>query len=194
MSSTVWPILKREYFSRVKTKAFWVSTALVPIFIFAMTIVPSLLAARSKASNEPVRILDALGDFAPVAREVLADSKRGADQPPIEIHEVVGRSSAELRRENNDLAAAGDDPGLLPDRPGGRLRRQGHLLGPQRRVDRRGLAEQQPHEPDDPHLPAQEARSGRSGDHARRHSDRLRHAPRHERSEEGNERHRRVPS
>lgn len=107
MSSTVWPILKREYFSRVKTKAFWVSTALVPIFIFAMTIVPSLLAARSKASNEPVRILDAIGDFAPVAREVLADSKRGADQPPIEIHEVVGRSSAELRRENNDLAAAG---------------------------------------------------------------------------------------
>ncbi|HSN68634.1 MAG TPA: hypothetical protein VLV48_05280, partial [Thermoanaerobaculia bacterium] len=79
MSSTAWPILKREYFSRVKTKAFWISTILVPVFIFAMTIVPSLLAARSKASNEPIRILDAIGDFAPVARRILAEEKKGPE-------------------------------------------------------------------------------------------------------------------
>ena len=107
MSSTAWPILKREYFSRVKTKAFWISTILVPVFIFAMTIVPSLLAARSKASNEPVRILDSIGDFAPVARRILAEEKRGAADAPIEIHEVAGRPLEELRREHNDLAAAG---------------------------------------------------------------------------------------
>ena len=107
MSSNVWPILRREYVTRVRTKAFWISTILVPVFIFAMTIVPSLLAARSKASAEPIRILDAIGDFAPIARQILADEDRGPNEPPIEIHEVAGRSAAELRRQNNDLAGAG---------------------------------------------------------------------------------------
>ncbi len=104
---TVWPILKREYLTRVRTKAFWISTALVPVFIFAMTIVPSLLAARSKASSEPIRILDAIGDFAPVAKQILAEEDRGPNEAPIEILPAVGRSSSELRRENNDLATAG---------------------------------------------------------------------------------------
>jgi ABC-2 type transport system permease protein len=107
MSSTVWPILKREYLTRVRTKAFWISTALVPIFIFAMTIVPSLLAARSKSSNEPIRVLDAVGDFAPVAREVLAETERRPAEAPLEIHQVAGRRAEDLRRENNDLATAG---------------------------------------------------------------------------------------
>ncbi|HSN68417.1 MAG TPA: ABC transporter permease, partial [Thermoanaerobaculia bacterium] len=80
---------------------------LVPVFIFAMTIVPSLLAARSKASNEPIRILDAIGDFAPVARRILAGEEKGPEDAPIEIHEVAGRPLDELRREHNELATAG---------------------------------------------------------------------------------------
>jgi ABC-2 type transport system permease protein len=107
MSSTVWPILKREYLTRVRTKAFWISTALVPVFIFAMTIVPSLLAARSKSSPEPIRILDAIGDFAPVARQILAQEKPAPNMPSIQIHEVAGRPADQLRKENNDLTETG---------------------------------------------------------------------------------------
>jgi ABC-2 type transport system permease protein len=37
------PILRREYSSRVKTRAFWISTILVPIFVVAFAILPSFL-------------------------------------------------------------------------------------------------------------------------------------------------------
>lgn len=108
MRSAVLPILKREYISRVRTKAFWVSTALVPIFIFAMTILPSLLAAKSKASPEPIRIVDMIGDFAPLMREVVAADERRPTDPSIEVIEAPsGVSREELRREYNALADAG---------------------------------------------------------------------------------------
>lgn len=107
MKSTVWPILKREYLSRVRTKAFWISTALFPILIFAMTIVPSLLTARTKASPEPVLILDAIGDFAPVATSVVATEKAGPNDPKVEVVSVPGTNEEEIRSDYNARAEAG---------------------------------------------------------------------------------------
>lgn len=43
----VWPVLRREYFSRVQTKAFWISTALVPLLLAAMMVLPSWLLRRT---------------------------------------------------------------------------------------------------------------------------------------------------
>lgn len=106
MSSKVWPILKREYLTRVRTKAFWISTALFPILIFAMTVVPSLLAARTKASPEPIRIVDAVGDFAPVAEEVIGTEERTPTQAELQVVQDE-RPSEEIRREYNQLADAG---------------------------------------------------------------------------------------
>jgi len=40
-------IIRREYLSRVNTKAFWISTALVPLLMLAFTILPSLLMMRT---------------------------------------------------------------------------------------------------------------------------------------------------
>jgi len=40
-------VIRREYFARVKTKAFWISTALVPLFMVAMMVGPTLLMARA---------------------------------------------------------------------------------------------------------------------------------------------------
>ena len=34
-------IIRREYLERVKTKAFWISTLLVPIFLGAVMIIPA---------------------------------------------------------------------------------------------------------------------------------------------------------
>ncbi|HUP64236.1 MAG TPA: ABC transporter permease [Thermoanaerobaculia bacterium] len=107
MSASFWPILKREYLSRVKTKAFWISTALFPLFIVAMTIGPALMTARTKASPEPIRVVDGIGDFAPVAEETLAAEDFGKNAPPVEVVGAGGRSMDEIRREFNDLAEAG---------------------------------------------------------------------------------------
>ncbi|MGH9457491.1 MAG: ABC transporter permease [Thermoanaerobaculia bacterium] len=107
MSSTFWPILKREYLIRIRSKAFWISTALVPLFIFAMTIVPSLLAAKSKASPEPIWIVDAVGDFAPVARAVLAADPPGEGAPQVEVVAAEEGDTEALRRHYNGLADEG---------------------------------------------------------------------------------------
>ncbi len=40
-------VVRREYLSRVRTKAFWISTALVPVLLLAFTVVPALLARRT---------------------------------------------------------------------------------------------------------------------------------------------------
>ncbi|HVR41885.1 MAG TPA: ABC transporter permease [Thermoanaerobaculia bacterium] len=104
---SVWPILKREYLSRVRSKAFWISTALVPLLIFAMTIVPSLLAARSKDAPEPIHVVDLAGGFAPVVREILAAADRPPSSAPIEVVEAAGRPADQVRTEYNALADEG---------------------------------------------------------------------------------------
>jgi ABC-2 type transport system permease protein len=40
-------IIRREYLSRVQTKAFWISTAVVPLLMLAFTVLPSLLMMRT---------------------------------------------------------------------------------------------------------------------------------------------------
>ena len=34
-------IIRREYLERVKTKAFWISTLLVPVFLGAVMVIPA---------------------------------------------------------------------------------------------------------------------------------------------------------
>jgi ABC-2 type transport system permease protein len=54
-----WTVFKREYLSRVKTKAFWIGTALMPVFMFAVTVLPSLMA--EKQSSVTIGIQDRTG-------------------------------------------------------------------------------------------------------------------------------------
>ena len=51
-------IIRREYLSRVQTKAFWISTALVPLLMLAFTILPSLLMMRT-GGNYTVAVVTA---------------------------------------------------------------------------------------------------------------------------------------
>jgi ABC-2 type transport system permease protein len=43
-------IIRREYFIRVKTKAFWISTVLVPLMMLAFTVLPTLMMSRTGGS------------------------------------------------------------------------------------------------------------------------------------------------
>lgn len=63
-------VIRREYLERVRTKAFWISTLLVPVFLGAVMILPAWLAARGGGEFR-VAVLDASGRFfEPVAEEV----------------------------------------------------------------------------------------------------------------------------
>jgi len=65
---TVIVVVKREYLQRIRSKGFWIATLILPVFIGAMTVLPSLLLAKSKA-RQVVAVVDETGK---VARELTA--------------------------------------------------------------------------------------------------------------------------
>jgi len=110
---TTWPLIKREYLSRVTTKGFWIGTAIVPLMIFGFTVLPSLLLSRTKASPEPIRIVDSVGDFFPVLDDVIKKTKKGEKDPPVQLEPIGGRSIDVIRKELNDQAENGKIQGYF---------------------------------------------------------------------------------
>lgn len=107
------PILKREYLSRVKTKGFWISTAILPIFIGAIMILPTLIAAMSKTSPEPVIIVDRAGDFFPVLKSVFDGVEDKSQLPPLELYRGT-EPVAEIRKTLNERSEKeGDIQGYI---------------------------------------------------------------------------------
>lgn len=84
-------IVKREYFSRVKTTAFWVGTLLIPALMVAWIMAPGWVASKAKGTKE-VLVLDQTGDpaFFPTLAERLARTARDKRA------EAGGRPLAEL--------------------------------------------------------------------------------------------------
>jgi ABC-2 type transport system permease protein len=53
-------VAKREYLARLKSKGFWIATALLPLFMAAMILGPALAASKTKAQQR-LAIVDATG-------------------------------------------------------------------------------------------------------------------------------------
>ena len=53
-------VAKREYLARLKSKGFWIATALLPAFMGAMILGPALAASKTK-SQQRLAIVDETG-------------------------------------------------------------------------------------------------------------------------------------
>lgn len=106
-------VFKREYSQVVRKKSFIIMTLLLPFFLMAMMIVPSLLMVRG-ASGKRVAILDGTGQLGDVFQKAVkapsppAPGERAAPDPFGRQRrrslgdlrfEYVGKGSGELRRE-----------------------------------------------------------------------------------------------
>jgi ABC-2 type transport system permease protein len=91
-------VIRREYLERVKTKAFWISTILVPIFLGAVMILPAWFATRA-GGEFSVAVLDLSGRFFdPVRDEV--DRLLSGDEEKLSVTLVLqdpGPDSAATR-------------------------------------------------------------------------------------------------
>lgn len=67
-------IAKREYLQRIRSKGFWIATLILPLFVVAATILPSLLLARSRAEQKVV-VVDVTGRVAPRLNEKRPDDQ-----------------------------------------------------------------------------------------------------------------------
>jgi ABC-2 type transport system permease protein len=57
-------VMKREYLERVKSRAFMISTILVPVFMFLVTAGPSLLASRKASGSRNLTVVTSNPEFA----------------------------------------------------------------------------------------------------------------------------------
>ena len=53
----VWIIIRREYFERVRTKAFWITTFLVPALMAAITILPAKLIMSQRGGEKHIAVV-----------------------------------------------------------------------------------------------------------------------------------------
>lgn len=101
MLTRILAVVRREYLERVKTKAFWISTLLVPIFLGAVMIIPAWLAARG-GGTFTIAMLDFTGRFAePIATELedMLERRSSAAEATLKDSGVVHGEQAEAVAE-----------------------------------------------------------------------------------------------
>jgi len=79
MLNRILAVIRREYLERVRTKAFWISTILVPIFLGAVMIVPAWLATRA-GGEFTIAVLDLSGRFFEPVRDEVDRLLSGEDE------------------------------------------------------------------------------------------------------------------
>lgn len=104
-------LVRREYLERVRTKAFIIGTVLGPIFMIAMTILPSLLMSRG---GKPLRVsvLDQGGQFKDQIEAALA-SRKVNDQLRFLLQPLPPGSAEEQEAKLKDAVLKGGLDGYL---------------------------------------------------------------------------------
>jgi ABC-2 type transport system permease protein len=78
---SVFVVLKREYLQRVKNKAFWIATLIVPLFAAAVTTLPGLLIAKSRTSQSLVVVDDSGRGIGEALKVELTRAKTAPELP-----------------------------------------------------------------------------------------------------------------
>jgi ABC-2 type transport system permease protein len=112
-------VIRREYLERVRTKAFWISTLLVPVFLGAVMIIPAWLASRG-GGTFTVAVLDFTGRFADPIEAELTDMLRRSGASASEALEDAGVITGEQAETMGEMVEESIlDLKLVPLRSGG---------------------------------------------------------------------------
>ena len=113
-------IAKREYLSRVRSKAFWATTVLLPLFMAAMFVGPVLIISRSTSHLDAV-LVDGTGVLGPGIAERLSTRGPGVGAlAEVELEVVASAADPEAQRAALDrrLLDEGIDAWIWLDREG----------------------------------------------------------------------------
>jgi len=102
-------IARREYLAGVRTKAFWISTALLPVLMAALFVLPTLLLSKTRATLRLAVVDETGGVGARLAGELAGDPARsgGPGQEPAgeATRAEASRFAVDLRPAAGDRAA-----------------------------------------------------------------------------------------
>jgi ABC-2 type transport system permease protein len=110
----IWLLARREYLQRVRSKSFVVTTAIIPLFMFLVGVVPSKLATMRRSGT--VSILVASDDpklADEFKRQLDRRSKSGGSTYQVEMRPVEGSDSAAERQKLEAEAQHGNYEGML---------------------------------------------------------------------------------
>lgn len=99
----MWTVLRREYFSRVKTKGFVIGTILLPLFMLGLFVVPVFLALIKSEKPKQIVVVDQTGEIFD-SLYVALDERDAAGQ---RLYDFIKREVAppELEAAKDSLAA-----------------------------------------------------------------------------------------
>ncbi len=84
-----WLVIKREYLEKVRTKAFILSTILMPVFIFAISVLPSMMMMKS-AGTRTIEVIAADTALAKAVQDRILDMN---GKPPEEEKTQLAKKS-----------------------------------------------------------------------------------------------------
>ena len=110
-------VARWEYLERIKSKAFIVSLFLMPVIMFAVAFLPSVLATRADTESKTIGVVDQPGDFiGPLSRSLAERYKLPGGQPNYLLRPIPvspGGKMAATIREADSLAIAEEIEGYL---------------------------------------------------------------------------------
>ncbi len=105
-------LTKREYLARIRTKGFWISTVVLPLFMVGVTVVPSWLISKTP-SHQKLVVVDDTGRIGSLLLEELEkrqSDEEEADGPTtfqVELKEVG--SDRQAQRDELDRAVVAEE-------------------------------------------------------------------------------------
>jgi len=108
----IWLIVKREYITRVRTKAFILGTLALPLISVAILVISIFLSGGTSGYTVRIVILDEAGGLGGAVQRALAQNSSAAHPEPDVIH-VVEHPSAQMEAHFNTQVATDELDGVL---------------------------------------------------------------------------------
>ncbi|HMK31635.1 MAG TPA: ABC transporter permease [Terriglobales bacterium] len=94
----VWLIIRREYVERVRTKAFLISTLILPLFMLAVTVLPAKLAGMKAEGTRHIVVVTSRSSLGEAVKRQLTKGTEAEGAYRIEIDDRVTEGERELLR------------------------------------------------------------------------------------------------
>ena len=113
----IWLVVKREYITRVRTKAFILGTLALPLLSVSILVISIFLSGGSSGQALKIVILDEVGGLANAVEKALVKNKT-PNQPETEVVRIVEHPSARLETHYNSEVTSDQLDGVLVLRRG----------------------------------------------------------------------------
>jgi ABC-2 type transport system permease protein len=94
-------VARRDYLSRVRTPAFWITTVMLPLFMAGWSVLPSLIMAKSRGGLR-LAVVDETSKVAPVLEKEVAGGPKD-DGPKVDLTLKVEPRAADAAAQRKEL-------------------------------------------------------------------------------------------